>query len=385
MRIAVVSPHLPTPAFPMRGVRHSEQLRAFAGAGHQVSGVVPLPWAPWRDAPRAERDGELVVAHPRYLRLPERLRRRAPAAADAGLLVERWSFARAAATALDRPDVVLAHSAIVPGGLAGRTDGAPFVVTLHDHELYELAPHGALARRLLVETLRSAGAVVYVSETLRAQGLALAGPHEARVIPIGIDTFEDLRAQPASVFTISCVTRLIARKRVDRLVRALGRLLPEVPQARLRIVGDGPEREALVDLTKALGLQDNVDFLGELDRRAALQEMACSSVMALPSVMESLGAVYFEAMSLGIPVLATAGEGIAAHIQPGVDGILVGADDDQQLDVELRRLALDPVRAQSIGAAGRRRFAASGPTWQANVTAHLELFDELRRRPRGHR
>ena len=73
MRIAVVSPHLPTPAFPMRGVRHSEQLRLFAQAGHEVRAVVPLPWAPWRDVPRVERDGEILIAHPRYLRVPDRL------------------------------------------------------------------------------------------------------------------------------------------------------------------------------------------------------------------------------------------------------------------------------------------------------------------------
>jgi glycosyltransferase involved in cell wall biosynthesis len=389
MRIAVVSPHLPTPAFPMRGVRHSEQLRAFARAGHAVRGVVPLPWAPGRGAPAAERDGEIEIAHPRYLRVPPRWRRRAPVA-GAGLALEQWAFSAAARAALDRPalrpEVVLAHSAILPGGLVGRTGGAQLVVTMHDHELYELAPHGAWARRLLVQALRGADAVVYVSETLRAQGLALAGPHEARVVPIGIDTFDDLRAQPpAGGFTICCVTRLIPRKRVDRLIRAVGRLASELPQVRLRIAGDGPERQALVRLTSTLGLQEKIDFLGELDRRAALDEMARSSVMALPSVMESLGAVYFEAMSLGVPVLATAGEGIAAYIQSGVDGILVGAGDDEQLHAELRGLALDPARAQRIGAAGRQRFLASGPTWQANVASHLQLFDQLLRKTRGRR
>jgi glycosyltransferase involved in cell wall biosynthesis len=378
MRIAVVSPHLPTPALPMRGVRRDEQLRLFAEAGHQVQGIVPLPWAPWRDAPAEELDGPVAIAHPRYPRIPERVRRGVRLAPVVGLTVERWSFSRAALAALDRPDMVLAHSALLPGGLLGRIGPAPLVVALHDHELYELGARSVAVRRLLARTLRGAAAAVYVSEALRRRGLEIAGPHESRIIPIGIDTFDDLQAGAAEPFTICCVTRLIPRKHVDRLVRALGQLSRELPEARLRVVGDGPERGNLAALAKALGLEGRVEFLGELDRRAALQEMARASVMALPSVMESLGAVYFEAMSLGVPALGTAGEGIAAYIEHGVDGILVPAGDDERLTLELRQLALDPGRARRIGEAGRRRFLASGPTWRANAAAYLRLFDELR-------
>lgn len=384
MRIAVVSPHLPTPAFPMRGVRHDAQLRLFAEAGHEVQAVVPLAWTPGRAAPADERDGAVVVAHPRYLRpAPERVRRRAPAVAGVSLAVERWLFGRAAHAALDRPDVVLAHSAILPGGLLGRIGPTPLVVALHDHELYELGPASVWARRLLARTLCGAAAAVYVSETLRRRGLALAGPHEARVIPIGIDRFDDLGGAAPDHLAICCVARLIPRKRVDRLLRAFARLAAEFPGARLSVVGDGPERAVLGDLVKALGLEGKVAFHGALDRQATMQQIARASVMALPSVMESLGAVYFEAMSLGVPVIATAGEGISAFIEHGKDGILVSPEDEAQLFAELRGLALEPPRARRIGEAGRRRFEAEGPTWRANVDAYLALFEELRSRGAG--
>lgn len=370
MRITIVSPHLPTPAFPMRGVRNSEQLRLFAEAGHTVRAVVPIAFSPWDVRPRDEQDGSIAILHPRYPRPPRLF-------GGLGLRLERRLFARAAGPKLGDPDVVLVHSATLPGGLLGRTGRAPLVLTLHDHELFELAPRSALLGQALARTLRGAACAVYVSEALHQQGLSLAGPHRARVIPIGIDTFDDLKAAPPADFTVSCVARLIPRKRVDLLLRAFARLAAERPEVRMVVVGDGPERGPLEALAERLRVREQVAFAGPLERRAVLERVARSNVMALPSVLESLGAVYFEAMSLGVPALGTVDEGIAAHIEHGVDGILVPPDDEARLYAELRELASTPERTRRLGEAGQRRFLASGLTWRANVAAHLQLFAEI--------
>lgn len=372
MRIAVVSPHLPTETLPMRGMTYSEQLRSFARAGHAVRAVVPLPYAPWRRLPREERDDAIVVAHPRYARVPS-------LSEGLGVAVERVLFARAAAKALDTPDVVLAQSAALPGGLLGRLPSPrpTFVVALHDHEVFELAPSSPLARRVIVRTLREADAAVYVSEALRERGMALAGPHRTEVIPIGIDVFDDVVATPPDRFTVCSAARLVPRKRLSALFRAFARLAAQHAEARLVVVGGGPERPELEALAARLDIGDKVDMTGDLGRKATLQRIARSSVMALPSVLESLGAVYLEAMSLGVPALATAGEGISAYVEHGVSAILVPAGDDERLYQELHALAADPQRARRIGAAGRARFLAGPFTWRANVGAYLALFARL--------
>ena len=369
MRIAVVSPQLPTVALPMRGVTSFEPLRLFAAAGHDVRGVVPVPWSR-RSLPDVERDGPVVVAHPRYPRVPRVWRR-----------LERALFARAAARALGDHDVVLAYSATLPGGLLDRVGrgGARFVVSMLDHELYDWAPADAFVRTSVARTLREADAVIYLSAALQRSGVALAGPHRSAVIPLGVDAYPQLTAAPPPRFTICCVTRLIARKRVDALVRAFARLRADGTDARLVIVGDGPERAALTRLVAALGLGPEVELTGALDGRAARARMAAASVMALPSVRESLGVVYLEAMSLGVPVIATQGEGIAEHVEHGVSGILVPPGDDDTLLHELRRLAAEPERARRIGAAGRGRFAAGRFTWTDHARAYLDLFEALLR------
>ena|SRR6266699_2335496 len=380
MRIAVVSPHLSTPVLPFRGASHDEQLRLFAEAGHDVRAVVPLPWGrrglAGAHIPEEERDQGVVVAHPRYPPVPRSLR-------VAGFPLERWLFARAALTALAAgvatPDVVLAHSASLPGGLLGRIGRAAFVVSLYDHELYHLAPASAIVRARIVRTLQRADCAVYLSEALRRRAIELAGSHRTLVIPLGIATHVAPSAVPPQSFTVCTVTSLIPRKRVDHLVRAFARLAAERHDARLVIVGDGPERRALERLVCGLGIQVLVEFTGPLDARAAQERMSRANVMALPSVRESLGAVYLEAMALGVPALGTRGEGIEEHIDHGVNGILVPPGDDDALLAELRALAADPDRARRIGEGGRHRFLAGRFSWHANAQAYLTLFEELSR------
>jgi glycosyltransferase involved in cell wall biosynthesis len=255
-----------------------------------------------------------------------------------------------------------------------------FVVTIHDHELYDWSPHDPTIRDALVQTLRRAACVVYVSDALRQNGEKLAGPHPNVVIPIGIDAFPGISATWPERFTVCAVTRLIGRKHIDRLIRAFARLAAELPdRPRLVIVGDGAERHALTRLIDQLRIADLVELTGASSARAAREHLAHAHVMALPSVRESLGAVYLEAMSLGIPIVATSGEGIAAHVEHGVSGILVPPNDDDTLFQELRSLATDTARARRIGAAGRARFLAGPFTWEHNVQSHLELFEELLR------
>lgn len=358
---------------PMRGLTHDEHLQTFADAGHTVRGVVPAVWSPRRwlartPLPYEERDGAVVVLHPRYLWLPRFLR---------GAALERRLFARAAARVVAAPDVVLAHSATLPGGLIGRVRGAVFVIALWDHELYELAPHSRSARAAMAWALRRADCVVYVSEALRREGVRVAGPHRSVVIPTGIKAYQDLTAIWPEHFTVCTVARLIPRKRVDQVIRAFARIAADRSDARLVIVGDGPERPALQRLVQTLGMQRRVELTGALDARATRERMAHASVMALPSVRESLAGAYLEAMSLGVPALGTRGEGIEEHIEHGVNGVLVPPDNEAALHAELRALADDPARARQIGEAGRRRFQAGGFTWRASAKSYLALFDEL--------
>lgn len=386
MKLLVVSPQFASPALPMRGLSSNEQFRLLREAGHEVRAVVPQAWAPpgiphpsWRRrraVPAVETDHGVEIAHPRYLSLGPI--KRLPCSAD----LQQHLFWRAlrpfvASFAACGGQIIHAYSSALPGCMAGRTGRAKLVVSMLDDELFDVAPALPAWRRLIVDTLRRADAVVYLSPLLMRIGIEAAGPHQACVIPLAIDVYEDLRPHRAQTFTVSTAARLIERKKVHVLIEAFAVLLREARGARLVVIGDGPERARLERLAAELGAAKAVEFTGHLPHREAVTRIAESHVFVLPSIRESLGTVYFEAMSCGVPAVGTAGEGIADFIVDGEDGFLVPPNDPQPVVRVLRALNESQDLCRRISEAGRLRFRRSGVRWADSVSAHLALFERL--------
>jgi teichuronic acid biosynthesis glycosyltransferase TuaC len=386
MKILVVSPSLPSPSLDMRGVHTNEQFRLLVEQGHEVRAVVPVSWAPpgvprpsWqrrRQLPYIESDNGVPIAHPRYLGLGPA--RRLPG----GAVTQRALYWKALRPEVDRfvrsgGSIVHVHSCGLPGVVVDRVRPARSVVSMWDHELFDLAPAARGWERAIAYSLRHADAVVYISETLRKAGEALAGPHAARVIPLAIDEFADIAPVSPPQFTVITAARLIDRKHISLLIEAFSRFLVEVPEARLVIVGDGPERTRLEQQTQGAGVAHAVEFTGRLPQRAVRERMARAHLFVLPSVRESLGTVYFEAMSVKVPVVGVRGEAIADYVTDGVDGFVIDAGDGAALIEIMRSLHRDPSRRALVGERGRAVFERSGMRWPDYVAAHLALFESL--------
>lgn len=123
-------------------------------------------------------------------------------------------------------------------------------------------------------------------------------------------------------YTAMYAGKLIARKNVDLVIKAFA-LVHKNDSSKLLIVGDGAERPRLEELaSRELG-EDRCIFTGSVSRDAVIGYMAQSDLFVMPSVNETLGLVYLEAMSQGCIALGTVGEGIDGTIADGVNGLLV--------------------------------------------------------------
>ena len=177
-------------------------------------------------------------------------------------------------------------------------------------------------------------------------------------------------ADPATPPTVLTVARLDPQKGLHHLVAAAAL----VPEARVMIVGDGPERGALETLIAQLGLGDRVHLLGF--RTDIPELLAGCDLFVLPSLFEGLPLSILEAMAAGKAVVATAIGGNDEAVVDGVTGLLVPPADPQALADALRTLLREPERRRRLGEAGRRRAEAEFSA-TAMVRRVAAVYDEV--------
>ena len=179
------------------------------------------------------------------------------------------------------------------------------------------------------------------------------------------------------VFTVTSVARLVPTKGLDLLLEAFQQLIAEVPDARLEIIGEGPQRPALEQQIARLRLHGKVELLGWLPNRLARERVSNSSAFVLPSYIEALGVAYLEAMSLGVPTVGVQGQGIADVIKHGRNGLLLPPRDVMAIHDAMLELARDKAFAHSVGTAGRETFAEGRYDWKGHAERHSTLYREL--------
>jgi len=157
---------------------------------------------------------------------------------------------------------------------------------------------------------------------------------------------------PAAAPVVGTVGRLAEVKRQDLLIHALAELRRSVPDARLLLVGDGPNRQQLTALAAGLGLNDAVCFAGYRADRERL--LAAMDVFALSSDSEGTPLALLEAWAAGLPVVATAVGGLPELIDHGSTGLLVPRGDPASLSATLAGLLKDAPKRRALGAAGHQ-------------------------------
>jgi phosphatidylinositol alpha-1,6-mannosyltransferase len=160
---------------------------------------------------------------------------------------------------------------------------------------------------------------------------------------------------------IVCVSRLVARKGQDVLIRAMPRIRREVPDASLLIVGDGPDRDRLERLA-ADAPDGSVAFAGQVSEGDLPRYYRAGNVFAMPCrsrlgglEVEGWGNVFLEAAACARPVVVGDSGGARESLAPGETGLLVKGSDVDEVAGAVGSLLADPRRADAMGRAGRER------------------------------
>jgi glycosyltransferase involved in cell wall biosynthesis len=324
------------------------------GVGHTVHRFRYAPGR-WERLTHEETVPDRLQRHPAYLAL-------VPGYLGAGVAAA-WRLGRRHGY-----DVVHVHWA-VPHGLAGwaaaRAAGAALVTTFYGAEI-RWAERRFPPARAFLRWYCGRSRLVAISASTRAMLAPYAGGRPVTVIPYGVPLPEggppvDAHGDPGARAgsdppRILFVGRLVARKGVDRLLDALATIADR--DWRLDIVGFGPERDPLERRAADLGLSDRVEFLGRVANEELVAAYCRAACFVLPATLderadtEGLGVVLLEAMSYGVPVVATRMGGIVDVVEDGRTGLLV-EDEPAELAHAVASILDDPGRARALGRAGR--------------------------------
>jgi len=275
-----------------------------------------------------------------------------------------------------RPDVIHVHApntaALWPALLRTR---APLIVHWHADvdfppERRPAAPLLAAWRALESLLLRRADAVIATSQAYLAASPALARHRgKCRVIPLGVAAPQAVAAPEhpalgflsgASGLRVLAVGRLAHYKGFQTLCRAV----QETPGASLCLIGEGETRPTLEALANRPEVRKRIFLAGEVAPDVLDGCYRAADVLALPSTCrsEAFGLVLLEAMSRGLPCIATsvAGSGMGEVIRHGETGLLVRPESVGELSAALARLAADAGLRRRMGEAGRERILAAG-------------------------
>jgi glycosyltransferase involved in cell wall biosynthesis len=267
-----------------------------------------------------------------------------------------------------RPDLVAAQSATWAGLAAWHADktwDVPYVITEVNTGFGTGRIRGweaSVSRRAFAK----ARAVVAISQNLRRRLVASSGARRIDVIPCTVDeTYWTPSSGPRARtrFTFFAQAHLSRRKGFDILIRAFARKFRGDPDTRLVIGGDGPIRADLEALAESCGVRPQVTFLGSVPRDTVREGMRAADCFVLPSLAENFGVVLIEALSTGLPVIATRCGGPEDFVDDSV-GVLLHPGDEDGLAEALtmvrheRRFDREALRAYAIQRFG---YATVGP------------------------
>jgi glycosyltransferase involved in cell wall biosynthesis len=229
---------------------------------------------------------------------------------------------------------------------------------------------------------RNAARVVTNSDGLRDLALQTA-ELPIDMIPNGVDTRTFTPGQPfeQDALRLICVSRLIGRKCVDYLIRAMPDIIRERPGARLMIYGEGNIRQQLVDLARELDLEERVVFVGRVPREELPECYRAADIFVLPSKNEGMSNAMLEAVASGLPVVGTSVGGNDVLVRDGENGVLVPPEDTAALADAVLRISKDPEAARQMGR--RSREIAEEMTWRNVADAYVDLYRASAKRENG--
>lgn len=303
-------------------------------------------------------------------------------------------------------DVIYVQNAVaagLPAVLVGKLRHIPVVLKFVGDEAWERATARKETKKLLEDFLLAPEGGLYIRALMVLQGFVLRNVDivttpsaylrdaivrayhlEEHKAVVNYNAAEETEAPPftASINShqVATTARLVPWKGIDGIVRAIKLLIPRIPDIQFVVAGDGPELENYKALTRELGVEDHVTFLGRVSRSETWHLRKSSAVYVLNSTYEGLPHTALTSFAAGIPMVATNIPGTNEAVYHEESGLLVSPGNTEELADAIERLLTDEaLRAKVV--MGGEKLLTEKFSWEAHLKTLFGFFDALVSKP----
>jgi glycosyltransferase involved in cell wall biosynthesis len=263
----------------------------------------------------------------------------------------------------------------------------PYVISLRGADVPGYSERFAWLYKLITPLIKKiwkdSAYVIANSQGLKDLALKTNPQQKIEIIPNGINTNQFIKLESYKViksedqFKILCVTRITPRKNIRYLIEAFSQLYKKYAHLNLQIIGEGDEKANLEKLVKNLGIEKQVKFIGLVPHEKLPAYYQSAGAYVLPSQNEGMSNSMLEALSSGLPLLATDTGGTQELIEDGVNGFILQMKSAEDIAEKLEILIKDEELRKKMGRASREK--AERMSWEKVAQEYIEICCKIKK------
>ena len=250
----------------------------------------------------------------------------------------------------------------------------PFLLTIQEGKDLNRQPW--LMRFFRYFIFKKADSITVISNYLAQYVRSQNSKVPISIIPNGVDVGKFKPEGEHNPKTIITSSRLVKKNGIGDLVDAIAVVKKEVPDIKLLIVGSGEQAKELKTKSSFLGLENNIEFIGEVLNDLLPKYLAKASIFVRPSLSEGLGIAFLEAMAAGLPIVATPVGGIPDFLKDGETGLFCKVNNPEDIAEKINTILSDDNLRDRLITNGRK-LVEEKYTWDKIAEEFRNLYESI--------
>lgn len=254
------------------------------------------------------------------------------------------------------PKILHAHYASSYGFLGGEVNFHPYIISVWGSDIYEFPKKNILFKKFIERNLGKADIVLSTSRVMAEEAKKYTDK-KIEITPFGVD-IKLFKPDSSKEITegnliVGTVKALEKQYGIEDLIKAFSSLSEKYKNIYLEVGGVGSQQKELEELTKELGIEKRVKFLGFLSEAEVVKAFNRFTIAVFPSMFESFGVAAVEAQACGIPIITSDAEGLMEAACPGRSSMIFEKGNVEQLTEALKKLITNEKLRKDMGSFGR--------------------------------